>query len=124
LMSGHYGYDASGEVMDSVYIPATEKQMPYGFIVATDLKNIRKWLPISWDALKPDILHVLLHHSDCDGIIEHKHCKSLADRLEELLPLLPDGDGGGHIGDWREKTQRFIDGLRLADSLGENVEFH
>lgn len=48
----------------------------------------------------------------------------LADRLAELLPKLPEGDGGGHIGHWREKTQTFIDGLRLAASRGEDVEFH
>lgn len=45
-------------------------------------------------------------------------------RLKELLPLLLEGDGGGHIGDWREKTQTFIDGLMRAHEAGEDVEFH
>lgn len=81
-------------------------------------------LPLKWESLKPDILHVLLDHSDSEGEIAAKHCGPLADRLEELLPLLPEGSGGGHIGDWREKTQRFIDGLRLAASQGEPVGFH
>ena len=81
-------------------------------------------LPIRWDALKPDVLHVLLHHSDCDGDIAHEHCGPIADRLDELLQLLPKGDGGGHIGNWRDKTQCFIDGLRAADEAGESVEFH
>src|SRR6185436_20958665 len=31
-------------------------------------------LPIRWDALKPDVLHVLLHHSDCDGDIPAEVC--------------------------------------------------
>lgn len=78
---------------------------------------------VPWSALKPDPLHVLLDHSDCDGEIAAKDCGPLADRLEELLPLL-DGDGGGHIGSYKEKTQQFIDGLHLAASLGEPVEFH
>lgn len=83
-----------------------------------------KWLPISWDVLKPDILHILLDHSDCDGWIPAEQCGPLADRLEELLPLLPTTPDDGHIGDWRVKTQAFIDGLRLAASKNENVEFH
>jgi hypothetical protein len=81
-------------------------------------------LPISWDALKPDPLHALLLHSDCDGELETEVCGPIADRLEELLPLLPDEDAGGHIGWWREKTRAFIDGLRLAAAAGENVGFH
>ena len=32
--------------------------------------------------------------------------------------------GGGHIGNWRAKTRAFVDGLRLAASRGEDVEFH
>lgn len=87
-------------------------------------QRIIKWIPISWDALKPDVLHVLLNHSDCDGEIEADHCAPLADRLEELLPLLPVTPDPGHIGDWRIKTQTFIDGLRLAASRNEPVGFH
>jgi hypothetical protein len=85
---------------------------------------IDKWLPISWEALKPDVLHILLDHSDAEGEIVAEDCGPLADRLEELLPLLPEEKDWGHIGSWREKTQTFIDGLRLAASRGENIEFH
>ena len=81
-------------------------------------------LPIRWEALKPDPLHILLNHSDCGGEIAALDCGPIADRLEQLLPLLPKGDSGGHIGDYRDKTQAFIDGLRLASSGGEAVEFH
>lgn len=79
---------------------------------------------MEWEALPPDPLHVLLNHSDCDGEIRWQDCGPLADRLSELLPLLPDGDAGGHIGFWREKTQQFIDGLREAFEAKEDVEFH
>ena len=75
---------------------------------------------IPWENLKPDALHVLLNHSDCGGYIEAADCAPLADRLEEILPLLPEEDDSQN---WRETTQRFIDGLRLAASKGEPVEF-
>mgnify|MGYP001563287209 CR=1 FL=1 len=81
--------------------------------------------PIKWSALKPDILHVLLDHSDCDGIIAHKDCLLLASRLEELLPqlgILPNDTG--HIGNWAEKTQQFIDGLRFASANNEDIKFY
>jgi hypothetical protein len=81
-------------------------------------------LPIQWKCLKPSPLHALLNHSDCDGDIPASKCASIADALEALLPALPEGSGGGHIGVWREKTQLFIAGLRLAAKKGENVEFH
>jgi len=81
-------------------------------------------LPIKWDALRPDVLHVLLDHSDCDGWIPAIYCGPLADRLAELLPLLPDGDDPGHIGNWRAKTQQFINGLREAHEAGQDVDFH
>jgi hypothetical protein len=84
----------------------------------------RKSLPIRWEALKPDVLHILLYHSDCDGDIPTEYCDLLADRLEELLPLLPTEQDYGHIGDWQKKTRKFIDGLRLAAKNGEPVEFY
>lgn len=80
---------------------------------------------ISWAELKPDILHVLLNHSDCDGSIAAEFCGPLAERLRELLPelsLLP--HSSGYIDDTVERTVRFIDGLEWAAESGEDVEFH
>ena len=77
-----------------------------------------------WDKTPADPLIVLVAHSDCDGVIHPEQAGPLADRLEELLPMLPEGDGGGHIGSWRDKTRTFIDGLRAAVAAGEDVEFH
>lgn len=66
----------------------------------------------------------LLSHADNEGEIPVEQCGPIADALEALMPALRlAGDGGGHIGDYAEKTQRFIDGLRMASSLGETVEF-
>ena len=76
-----------------------------------------------WDETPADPLLVLIAHSDCEGRIRLAQAGPLADRLTELLPLLPDGDAPGHIGNWRTKTQAFIDGLRAAVEAGEDVEF-
>lgn len=88
------------------------------------LETVLEWLPLKWEQLQPDVIHVLLNHSDCDGIIEHQYCKPLADRLTELLPFLPTTKDWGHIGNWQDKTKQFIDGLMLAHNAGEDVEFH
>lgn len=77
----------------------------------------------NWKKPPSDPILFLLLHSDCDGKIEPDHCRLLADRLEGLLPNLH-GDGGGHLGDYRAKTERFIKGLREAAAAGEPLEFH
>ncbi len=77
-----------------------------------------------WDATPADPLMVLIAHSDCEGVIKPAQAGPLADRLESLLPKLPTEDAPGHIGNWRDKTQAFIDGLRAAAKAGEDVEFH
>ncbi len=80
------------------------------------VQDVEEALPIEWGSLRPDILHVLLSHSDCDGEIASADCGPLADRLETLKPEMDH--------DWAESTQRFIDGLRDAAAAGENVVFH
>ena len=78
-----------------------------------------------WKTTPDDPLIYLFMHQDCEGVIHPAQAAPLADRLEELLPLIEaEGDGGGHIGNYREKTQLFIDGLRKAVALGEDVDFH
>ena len=88
------------------------------------LLSIDALLPIKWSSLKKDKLHILLTHSDCEGKIPWRQCAGLADRLEQLIPLLPDEEDGGHIGNWRQKTQCFVDGLRSAAKAKEPLGFH
>lgn len=87
-------------------------------------RSVFSHLPLQWESFKPNALHKLLHHSDCEGEIAWEDCSEIADELERILPKLPTGDAGGHIGNWRDKTQTFIDGLRLAVTNKENVDFH
>jgi hypothetical protein len=76
-----------------------------------------------WDSNPSDPLIILFAHSDCEGVIYPPQAALLAKRLEEILPLLPTEDDQGHIGNWRNKTQQFIDGLNKAASREEVVEF-
>ena len=85
--------------------------------------------PVSWDGVV-DPLAILLNHSDCEGSIAAEDCAPLADRLEQLLPLMEPHDGpAGRRGFVSErgwiarKTEQFIKGLRLAAERGEPVEF-
>lgn len=116
LMEGFYSEDNPGAVL----FMAIKYSTP---LITEGLIALHNQLPIKWECLKPDPLYVLLNHSDCDGEISPEDAGPLADRLEGLLDKLPKCPDEGHIGDWREKTQKFIDGLRLAASLGETVEF-
>lgn len=89
------------------------------------LEDVIAALPLSWEPWELDPLAVLLNHSDCDGKLEAGDCGPIARRLEELLPELAElPDDPGHIQNWVQKTQRFIDGLRAAEAAGESVEFH
>jgi hypothetical protein len=87
-------------------------------------ENLKRSLPIKWDCLKPSALYKLLYHSDCCGHLEWKDCDAIADELETVAARMPEGEGGGRIGNWRKTTQQFIDGLREAARNHENVEFH
>lgn len=120
------------DLMDGFYAPNELWAMPKGgpMLRSDDdgwsyrMKQIFAQLPIKWDRFQNDPLTKLLYHSDCDGKLDAGDCGPIADRLTELLPLLPTEADGGHIGDWHEKTQTFIDGLRRAAAAGEDVEFH
>jgi len=91
--------------------------------IIVDWGHLQDKLYGDWDKTPDDPLLVLIAHSDCEGEIKPEQAKPLADRLEQLLPLLPKGDGGGHIYDWQKVTQNFIDGLRAAATNNENVKF-
>ena len=114
LMEGFYRL---GEWDDPV---ARLEEKGYQFLA----DSLRGSLPISWEMFRDDPLITLLNHSDCEGEIAASDCGAIANRLQELVPKLPQGDAPGHIGDWRDKTEAFINGLRDAAQAGEPVEFH
>lgn len=126
LMDGFYSSlerNKNGGSIPTLYHGINTNDPAFGPDSRPYLSNIDDMLPISWDCLKPSPLYELLYHSDCDGYIASDHCDSIADALDALIPLLPDENAGGHIGNWREKTKQFVDGLRVAAANGEALSF-
>ncbi len=116
-------------LMEGFYEPLDSRNLPtlYHGIKTSErehLTDIDSQLPIRWECLEHDPIHTLLRHSDCDGEIAWGDCGPIADSLERVAKLMPDEDAGGHIGNWRVKTQTFIDGLRAAFNAKENLNFH
>ncbi len=116
------------ELMEGFYNPLSASGLPtryHGVETRSEryLADLDQRLPIRWSCLKKSPLHKLLYHSDCDGKISARYCGPIANALEALLPKL-NGTYGGHLGDIREKTQKFIDGLRRAAAAHEPLEFH
>lgn len=101
-----------------------ERSIGINWMRLEDKNYMGEWDYIPCDITGPDPLLILLCHSDCDGYLEPEHCTLIADRLTELLPNLPEPEEGGHIGDYRVKTQHFIDGCRAAAAAGERLDFH
>ena len=120
-------------LMEGFYVDEVFNMNPIQMIEAFSIGNekvnsitaeLKKYLPIRWSLFKPDVLYKLLYHSDCEGVISWQIAGKLAKRLKELLPLLPDEDAGGHIGNWREKTLIFISGCQLAYDSKEDLKFY
>jgi hypothetical protein len=91
--------------------------------IGTDLNGEWPAIPVRPDGT-PDPLIILLAHSDCEGELQTEFLEPLADRIEELIPHLGEEDGGGHIGLFKDKTEKFVKGLRLAAKRNEKVEFY
>jgi len=119
LMEGFFCPRNGGHGIPTIYVDPNSSEL-----ALRGIARIEERLPIKWECLKPSPLHELLYHSDCDGEIPAESCGPIADELEKLLPLLPEGEAGGHVGDWRAKTQQFIDGLRRAAAASEPLGFH
>jgi hypothetical protein len=95
----------------------------WGNIEATighDLNGEWQAIPVRPDGTS-DPLMILLAHSDCDGGLQVRFLAATADRLEDLLPAIDGIDE--REGYYREKTERFIAGLRKAAAAGEPVIF-
>ena len=82
----------------------------------------------AWPETPADPLMVLIAHQDCEGSIFRDQQIPLAERLEELAPLVIEPEGwNGHVGrngGFAACALQFAKGLRDAYAADETVEFH
>jgi len=91
-----------------------------------DKETEERFLPIKWESLKAGsgVINDFLRHSDSEGEISWEDAGLLANAFKrEVLPKMPDKEAPGHIGNWKEKTQKFIDGCERAWKKKENLIF-
>lgn len=129
FMEGYYSNDDHNVLWNPFYAIYAIMRLEIGETNGNKLKErldaLKEGFPIKWESLKPSALHELMLHSDCEGDIKWENCKGIADALIEVLKNVPDDvDLGGHIGNFKKKTQTFIDGLMTAYDAKENLEFH
>jgi hypothetical protein len=131
------GWEVEGDARGNYVIPEgriPDQAPPADEIVTTDGETyVVKWSESypngvylgQWDKDPEDVLDVLMLHSDCEGIIPHRFCKPLAERLHEIAVLQeqhPSEDE--RYGNWHyDATIRFLTGLLNADRRGEDVDF-
>lgn len=121
------------ELMEGFYKPIDESRRVFAFDVPSLwtsekpnhlLLDLDSKLPIKWKSLKYSPLFLLLDHSDLEGKISWKKCSKIANCLEPLIELLPEEEGEGQYSwNWIEKTRKFVDGLRRAHELKEDLVF-
>ena len=116
------------ELMEYFYNGDLGKQGTFNRILECDelgavwkdsLKRTMKSLPIKWEVLKPDPLHELLCHSDCDGYLTYGACGKIAKRLKQILPLIKDDP----YLDYKQITKNFIKGCEKAYKLKKRMRF-
>ena len=101
--------------------------------VIVDPDNGRFYVPYTWSEFQINNpgLSAFLLSNDCEGEFEPETCLQMANELESLLPAIAKieeaNPAGGHLerdGGYVAVTKRYIEGCRLAHSLGEVLEYH
>ena len=111
------GLDISHDCWHGSYVSFGQWRKRLATSIGIDLESMEgfvpEWkkdvVPTSWESLPPHPLHILLHHSDCDGSIHWRKALPLAEALE-ARPM----DGC---------AQTFAKGLRKAYAEKKSVLF-
>lgn len=80
--------------------------------------KLNRVLPIGWDTLKPNPLHELLYHSDCEGYLNYSSLKKMLPKLEELIVNEPKDTW------FYQRTHRFIEGAMAAIEFKHKLTFN
>lgn len=85
-----------------------------------ELRKIFKYFPLKWSAFKPNALHSLLDHSDCDGYLNWSECKKISKELTKIISDLQETDDNKLFLD---ETKQFLSGCNLAVRKKEKLIF-
>lgn len=73
---------------------------------------------VPWNLFPDDEpLKTFFDHSDCDGDLSPLECSAMAPRIKKLVANWPENDFD------RLEAEELIEGMLLAASLGERLEF-
>jgi hypothetical protein len=128
LMEGHYIIDGFPNLFSLL-----QYDYPLGNeAVMRRVRKLQKQLPLKWTVFKPNPLHILLYHSDCDGYINWRDCGKIAKGLQNILNKVDEEIKISQTPDIAKatceynynKTKQFIEGCTLAFTNKEKLEFH
>jgi hypothetical protein len=111
LMEGFY-FDDMGNpftLLEYAYPKGDETEM-------WQIRELKEMLPLKWDAFKPNPLHELLYHSDCDGHINLSVVRKIVPELEKLINKNEDSE-------FQKRLETFIAGARGAIRDRTRLEF-
>lgn len=85
------------------------------------IKRLEDKLPLKWENLKKNPIHILLRHSDSDGYISYGNCGKIAKELKIIIEkLTPDYRSYSFY----NRTKEFMEGCELAYKNKEKLIFH
>jgi hypothetical protein len=118
LMEGYY-YDSDiypniFTLLDCIFPNNDEIQM------ARIRRDLKPMLPLKWSDFKPNVLHKLLCHSDCEGYLGYSTANKIAIQLEKILQNIERNETNEFM---YKRTLTFIEGCKLAYSKKERLEF-
>jgi len=118
LMQGYY-YDI--DIFPNMFT-LLEYNFPKGdeIQMASIRRDLKPMLPLKWKDFKPNILHKLLYHSDCEGYLGYSIANKIAIQLEKILQNIERNETNEY---YYNKTLTFIEGCKLAYFKKEKLTF-
>jgi hypothetical protein len=112
LMEGFYSNETHNmfSLLNSLYPKGDEVEMIL-------IREFQKILPLKWRSFKPNPLHKLLNHSDCDGNLSLMNIKKIVPELKKLL------NEDEKETEFYKKTKQFIEGATEAIKNKVGLEF-
>lgn len=87
------------------------------------ITEFRKMLPLKWSDFKPNPLHELLHHSDCDGYLNYASARKMIPELQRILDTIENDFNHSENSQMYETTSQMIEGFKLAVENKEKLTF-